>query len=121
MLAKLTSNRPNLESLLPDGVMITGSQRTIEARGYLAAIQRFPQSEFAIRRLIIQSETFRDMCEELAEAEVVLSKYSEAGHVEYAARKEEWQGIVDRLVAEVAASLRRAKPPDQRKGTREEE
>ena len=107
---------PNLESL-----MTMGSQRTIEARGYLAAIQRFPHSELAIRRLINQSETFRDICEELAEAETVLSKYATATDVDHGARKEEWQALVDRLVAEVAASLRRAKLPDQRNGTREEE
>lgn len=89
--------------------MTTGSQPRIEGRGYLAAIQRFPQSEFAIRRLINQSETFREVCDELAEAETVLSKYSEATHTDYEARKEEWQAVVDRLVAEVATSLRGAK------------
>ncbi len=106
--------------------MTTGSKSGIERRGYLAAVRRFPQSEFAIGRLINQSETFRDICEELAEAEAVLSKYLDATHELHEARRQEWQEVVDRLVAEVAASLRRAKreqtSPDQpRSGAREDE
>jgi hypothetical protein len=107
--------------------MTTGRAFRIEERGYLAAIRRFPNSELAIRRLISQSETFRDICGELAEAESVLSTFPEAASREsYAVRRQEWQEVVDRLVSEVAASLRRAKrqqtSPDQRRpGAREEE
>jgi len=71
-------------------------------------------------------ESFRDMCDELAEAEIALSSVPETLVEIYEVRKQEWQELVDRLVAEVAASLRRAKheqtSPDQRmSGTREEE
>ncbi len=109
MLVKLKSSRPNLESQLPDGVMTTGSKSRIAGLGYRAVVERFPQSELATRRLLIQSEPFREMCEELAEAETILSKFSETTHEHDGARKEEWQAVVDRLVAEVAASLRKAK------------
>lgn len=89
--------------------MTAGSKPRIEGRGYRAAIRWFPQSELAIRRLINQSETFRDICEELAEAEMVLSTVSAESREVYEARKQEWQELVDRLVGEVATSLRGAK------------
>jgi hypothetical protein len=106
--------------------MTTGSKPRIDGRGYLAAVRRFPNSEFVIRRLASHSETFRDICEELAEAETVLSTVCEEARDIDASRKQEWQELVDRLVAEVAASLRRATreqtTPDQRgSGAREEE
>jgi hypothetical protein len=66
---------------------------------------KVPQSEFAIGS---QSETFRDICGELAEAEAVLSKFIDTMHGPHEVRGQEWQEVVDRLVAEVAASLRTA-------------
>jgi len=107
--------------------MTTGRAFRFEERGYLAAIRRFPNSELAIRRLISQSETFRDICDELAEAEGVLSTFPAAASREpHEPRRQEWQEVVDRLVAEVAASLRTAQRQqislDQRRsGAREEE
>lgn len=77
-------------------------------KGYLAAARRFPYAEFTIRRLISQNETFRDICEELAEAETALSMVPETPSEIREARRREWQEIVERLVAEVSASLREA-------------
>lgn len=88
--------------------MIPRSTATDWEKGYLAAARRFPYAEFTIRRLISQSETFRDICEELAEAEIALSMVSETPSEIREARRQEWQEIVERLVAEVAASLRDA-------------
>lgn len=88
--------------------MTTRSTATDWERGYLAAVRRFPHAEFTIRRLISHSETFRDICEELAEAETALLKVVETPPEIREARRREWQEIVDRLVAEVAASLRNA-------------
>jgi hypothetical protein len=106
--------------------MTTGSKPRIDGRGYSAAVRRFPNSEFVIRRLASHSETFRDICEELAEAETALSMVSQETRDVDRARKQEWQELVDRLVAEVSASLlgatREHTSPDQhRSGASEEE
>jgi hypothetical protein len=74
--------------------------------GYASALRRFPQAEFAIRRLMGRSETFCDICEELADAEFALSKVPGAPPELAEARRVEWQELVDRLVAEVAGALR---------------
>jgi hypothetical protein len=55
-----------------------------------------------------RSETFCDMCEDLAEAEWALSKVLEVPPALREARRVEWQELVDRLVAEVGATLREA-------------
>jgi hypothetical protein len=70
-----------------------------------AALRRFPDFELAIRRLMDRSEAFRDMCEELAEAEVALSNVDEVLPASREARRVEWQGLVDRLVREVETAL----------------
>jgi hypothetical protein len=72
---------------------------------FSAAFRRFPQSELAIRRLMDRSEAFRDMCEELADAEAALSKVDGVPSALREARKAEWQDLVDRLVGEVGTAL----------------
>jgi len=69
-------------------------------------VRRFPQFELAIRRLMDRNETFRDMCEELAEAELALSRVDAAPPPLREARRAEWQELVDRLVGEVGAAIR---------------
>ncbi|MER8900793.1 hypothetical protein [Mesorhizobium sp. M0772] len=71
-----------------------------------AAVRRFPQFEPTIPRLMDQSESFRDICEELADAASALSKVDEAPPALREARRAEWQELVDRLVKEVGAELR---------------
>jgi hypothetical protein len=70
-----------------------------------AALRRYPQFELAIRRLMARSEAFCDMCEELAEAELALSKVDRVPSGLREARRAEWQELIDRLVAEVEAAL----------------
>ena len=70
-----------------------------------AAVRRFPQFELAIHRLMDRSESFRDMCEELAEAELALSRVDQMPPALREARRAEWQELVDRLVGEVGAVL----------------
>ncbi len=72
----------------------------------MAAVRWFPQSELAIRRLMLRLEAFVDMCEELADAEKALSKVSEIPADLREARRNEWQEIVDGLVCEVGKALR---------------
>ena len=70
-----------------------------------AAVRRFPRSELAIHRLMDRCEAFREMCEELAEAELALSRVDMVPPALREARRAEWQELVDRLVAEVGAAL----------------
>jgi hypothetical protein len=74
-------------------------------RAISAAVRRFPLFELAIHRLMDRSETFRDMCEELAEAELALSRVDQVSPELREARRAEWQELVDRLVGEVGAVL----------------
>jgi hypothetical protein len=74
-------------------------------RAVSAAVRRFPQCELAIHRLMDRSESFRDMCEELAEAELALSRVDQVPTALREARRAEWQELVDRLVGEVGAVL----------------
>jgi hypothetical protein len=45
------------------------------------------------------------MCEELAEAELALSKVDRVASAVREARRAEWQDLIDRLVAEVGTAL----------------
>jgi hypothetical protein len=73
---------------------------------YSAACRRFPQLELAIRRLMHASETFCDMCLELAEAETALANVDKVPARLREARRAEWEELVDRLVREIEAALR---------------
>ena len=72
----------------------------------LTAIRRFPHFELPIRRLLETDETFREICEELAEAEFALSAAESAPASLRDARRAEWQELVDRLAGEVEAAIR---------------
>jgi hypothetical protein len=61
--------------------------------------------EFAIRKLIDRCEAFREMCEELAEAERALSMVDLVPLPLREERRAEWEQLVDRLVAEIGTAL----------------
>ena len=82
------------------------NERTRKQQASAAATRRFPSLELPIRRLIETDETFLEICEGLAEAEVALSRVDDAPAPLRSARRSEWQDLVDRLVGEVAAALR---------------
>lgn len=69
---------------------------------FAVATRRFPHFELPIRRLIETNENFRDICEELADAERALAACETAP----APRQAEWRELVDRLVGEVDLALR---------------
>ncbi|HWK67030.1 MAG TPA: hypothetical protein VNS34_19050 [Rhizobiaceae bacterium] len=71
-----------------------------------AAVRRFPDFELTIRRMIEKDRTFRDICEELAEAEAALSRVAQLPPPIRAARRAEWEDLVGRLVREIEAALR---------------
>jgi hypothetical protein len=83
----------------------TGREKAVAA-----ALRRFPQYELTIHRLMLRAESFRDMCEELAEAELALERVDQVPSANREERKAEWQALVDRLVAEVEAELRGCDP-----------
>ena len=91
--------------------MATRFEGTAQGRAFCAAQLRFPHAEFAIRRLMRFSEAFRDMCEELADADAALTDASSKAGTLRDARRLEWQELIDRLVAEIAATLRDNGPP----------
>jgi hypothetical protein len=72
---------------------------------HLAAVRRYPQFELAIRRLIEIDESFRDICEELGDAELALAHVGNLPVAVREARRAEWQELVDRLVGEVGAAI----------------
>lgn len=77
-----------------------------QERALHAAQLRFPYAELAIHRLMRSSEAFRDMCEELADAEAALADAMSKPAPLREARRLEWQELIDRLVAEIATALR---------------
>lgn len=79
--------------------------RPLDENALLAANRRFPEAQFAIRRLMHGSEDFCDMCLELAEAEAALANVAELPADLRAIRRTEWQDLVDRLVAEIGGEL----------------
>jgi hypothetical protein len=75
-------------------------------RAFEAAAKRFPQAEFTIRRLLRSNEAFREICEELAEAEIALARVPESVAALREARQREWQELVDELVSELEKTLK---------------
>jgi hypothetical protein len=89
------------------GLMATErDQEANHDRAFDAAARRFPQAEFTIRRLLRSSEAFREICEELAEAEAALARVPESLAALHEARQREWQELVDELVSELEKTLR---------------
>jgi hypothetical protein len=72
-----------------------------------AVASRFPQFEFAIHELMDRRESFRDMGEELLEAELALSNVDNEPPDLREARTAEWQACIDRSLAELEEELRK--------------
>lgn len=71
-----------------------------------AVMRRFPEHARAIEHLAEHDETFRDICEELVEAEKALESAQSGPEQLRKARGEEWQGLIERLTAQIAEALR---------------
>jgi hypothetical protein len=93
-----------------------------QGEGKRAALRRFPAEARLIEELSARSENFRDMCDELADAERALLATKDLRPDVRNERIAEWTGWIDRLSAEIAVALRnakvipldRAKPPGRR-------
>lgn len=81
------------------------SQSAGSEEAFAAAARRYPQADFAIRMLMKRSESFRDMCEELADAERAILQTVGTQDGSRDERRIEWQELIDRLVMEVGAAL----------------
>lgn len=79
---------------------------TNRQKAVAAAVRRFPHFELPVRRLIETDENFREICEELAEAELALSATASVAAPLREVRRAEWQGLVDRLALEVEGAIR---------------
>ena len=96
------------------------SGHTGKRAGLSAALRRCPEFELTIRRLIVADEGFRDICEELADAELALSKVNDLPAKLREARRTEWQELVDRLAGELKSAVEgrvaflRSRVPPQR-------
>lgn len=82
------------------------SLKETKRESFAAAARRFPELELPMRRLFETSENFRDICEELAEAEIALSTAETAAAASKRDRAAEWRELVDRLVGEVELAIR---------------
>ena len=82
------------------------NEREKKQRAFAAATRRFPTFELAIKRLVETDETFLEICDELAEAELALFAVDDAPAPIQSARRAEWQDLIDRLIAELSAALR---------------
>lgn len=83
------------------------NERANKHQAFTAATRRFPLFELPIKRLIEADENFRDICEELAEAESALAAVDKLPAALRETRRAEWQALVDRLIVEVEAALGR--------------
>lgn len=72
---------------------------------YASVVEHFPHRELAIRRLMQSDEVFREMCEELADAKLALSRFNRPSGEDVEVRREEWHDVVGRLVAELMTAL----------------
>jgi hypothetical protein len=79
-----------------------------QGEGKRAALRRFPAEARLIEELSARSENFRDMCDELADAEWALLATKDLRPEIREERIAEWTGWIDRLTAEIAAELSNA-------------
>lgn len=73
--------------------------------GVLAAIRRLPQHKKVIEELALRSESFRNICGDLAEAEQALRRWGTSEVLGAAARSEEYRHLIDGLEAELRQAV----------------
>ena len=77
------------------------------AEAVASAVRRFPRFELTVRRMMKADEAFREICEELAEAESALLATESLPAPLREVRREEWDALVHRLAVEVWEAIRR--------------
>lgn len=89
--------------------MMTSETETRRNTILQAVAQRFPDHALAIEQLAARDETFRDICEELADATRALESVRHGPVEMRKAREDEWQALIERLAAQVAKALQNEK------------
>jgi len=72
-----------------------------------AAIRRFPSQKQMIEERAARDESFRPICEDLADAEVALRKWENSASPKRDQRCSEYRELIDSLAKEIAAALSR--------------
>ena len=70
-------------------------------RGLQAAVRRFPLKVAEIRRLAFADESFRSLCDDLAEAESALGRWTLSSSAQSDVRRLEYQLLVEELFGEI--------------------
>ncbi|KUL94697.1 hypothetical protein DK26_17565 [Bosea sp. WAO] len=73
--------------------------------GVLAAIRRLPKHKKVIEELVLGSESFRNICGDLAEAELALRRWEASEAPGAAARRDEYRHLIDGLEAELRQAI----------------
>jgi hypothetical protein len=87
--------------------MADGAKAIAMHRGVLAAIRRFPHRRRAIEELALQSENFRLLCSDLADAEAALEGWQNSRSPLGEERSMEYRTLVAGLAAEIRETLDR--------------
>jgi hypothetical protein len=77
--------------------------------GLDAMIRRFPDRAAEIESLSYRSESFRDMCDELASLEVALARVDFEPPEHRESRRAEWEELMKRSLTEIERALTDAK------------
>lgn len=86
--------------------------------GVRAAIRRLPKHKVVIEELVLRSESFRNLCGDLADAELALWRWEASEAPGAAARRDEYRHLIDGLEAELRQAIheRQARHPGRHGG-----
>jgi hypothetical protein len=82
---------------------------TAAREGFDAAMRRFPDRAADIRTLSDRSESFRDMCDELAMLEAALARVDFEPPERRESRRAEWEELMEQSLAEIERALTEVK------------
>ena len=74
--------------------------------GVLAAIRLLPKHRKTIEEMVLDNESFRALCGDLAEADQALRRWEGSGAAGHAARCLEYRHLIDGLEAELRQVVR---------------
>lgn len=81
-------------------------RETEERQGLEAATRRFPMRSLEIRRRVLEDETFRGICADLAAAESALASVDRLPAHLREERRTEFEGMIESLALEIKQSLK---------------
>jgi hypothetical protein len=81
--------------------------------GVLAAVRRFPERQREIEMLAASNESFRSICDDLADAEAALAGWQTSTAPVREARCAEYRSLVEDLVREAEVVLKAGRRDDR--------